>query len=523
MDKTQEVIFKALKQHGWLQAGENNPYLVKNDFLFVYHKGDFNNNSVRSFEYGNELRTNVRPILLNPSRCGWHLEKHGWLIDKGQLSSAIAELYDNSAEDFPNAASILQELTDRVNNLADKSDIAIKAFKQHLVAKENKERKREVFESSANIAKGSYFMAVDIKLSCGLQHGKVYYIEDYNSNGFFINTMNNNLNGVKKNGNLLIPVEEFFTLVKRKFIYAVELREELVGSTELVWESLEGSQSVDFPEELQQFHVPKLKQHIVAAAFNKSLNITPFLNNRFTKESLKVLFDYGERGVDISKFYRASFDKEALEEALSLMEQGYCINSLLDKDYSADYIKAIFNESYTNLRTKEDELKVLGFDQEQIKVILGLYFDGVDTTFIESKEYSAKIMQLLFYTVENPMLKPIADLFLSKAFESEKLYIPADFLTGKEKACIRNVFSINNQLSINGKSWEDFIEGMLENLRFVHFVPGKGFIFRTNNLGVGFDHNSFYVTEVTDIPKWRATLINGTFFVNKALENQLYY
>lgn len=523
MDKAQEVIFRILKQNGWLPAGENNPYLVKNDFLFVYHKGEINNISVRSFDYSNELKTNVRPILLNPSRCGWHLERYGWLIDKGQISGAIAELYDGNETDFPNAASILLELVNRVNNFASKSDIAIKAFKQHLVPRENKERKREVFESSTSIDKGSYFMTVNIELSCGLQYGKVYYIEDYNSNGFFINTMNNNLNGVKKNGNLLISVKEFFELIKSKFIYAVEIREELVSNTELVWENLEELQSVDFPAELQQFHVPKLKQHIVASAFNKSLNITPFLNNKFTKDSLKVLLNYGERGVDISKFYLSSFNKEALEAVLSLMEQGYCINSLLDKDYNAEYIEAIFNESYTELHNKENELKASGFNQEQIKVILGLYFDGIDTDFIENKEFSAKIMQLLFYTSENPMLKPMADLFLSKAFESEKLYVPADFLTGKEKACIRNVFSINNPLRINGKSWDDFIEGMLKNLRFVNFIPGKGFIFRTNNLGVGFDYNSFYVTEVTDIPKWRATLINDTFFVNKALENQLYY
>ncbi len=523
MDKAQEVIFKALKQSGWLQAGENNPYLAKNDFLFVYHKGDCNNNPVRRFEYGSELKTNVRPVLLNPNRCSWHLERYGWLIDKGQVASAIAELYDNSVEDFPNAAEILDELIKRVNDFADKSDIAIKAFKQHLVSVDSKERKRTVVESSDKIDKGSYFMTVNMALSCGLQHGKVYYIEDYNPNGFFISTMNNNLNGVKKNGNLLIPVEEFLKLVKSKFIYAVEIQEDLVTNTELVWKNLEESQSVDFPAELQQFHVPKLKQHIIASAFNKSLNITPFLNNKFAKESLKVLFDYGERGIDISKFYRASFDKAALEEVLSLMEQGYCVDSLLDKDYSADYIKAIFDESYADLHTKEDGLKSLGFNQEQIKVILGLYFDGINTAFIENKEYSAKIMQLLFYAAKNPMLKPIADLFLSKAFESEKLYIPADFLTGKEKACVRNIFSVNNPLSIRGQSWEDFIEGMLESLRFVYFVPGKGFIFRTNNLGVGFDQNSFYVTEVTDIPKWRATLINDTFFVNKALENQLYY
>lgn len=524
VDRIQSVLFQALKEKGWLIAGKDNSILIKNDYLFVYHKGNTDNKEpIRSFAYNGELIANNRPVILNPANCSWHIERYGWLLDKGQIASVISDLYEGDNTDKIAATEALTDLVTRIDTISEKSDIAIKSIKQRLTKVQKKEVQRNIVESDKNIDKGVYFKTLNVPLPCGLEYGKVYYVEDYDSNGFYITTLNKNLSGVRKNGDIIVPVDAFLLMVKNKYLIACELQEDFGYTEELEWVGLNSGSDTDFPEELKVFNIPKEKQAIIAEAFYNHLNITPFLNPLLTKASLEILLDAGKRGIPVGIFNNVDMDVEAIKEVISLVEQGYSVNSLLNKGYTAEYIKAIFNESYSDLQEKEKELRTKGFNDKQIKVLVRMYFDGIDTAPYENINYSDQIMQLLNYASDNEDLHSLADLFCNRAFNGEKLYVPGDFLSGQEKANIRNIFYVENGLSIRDKEWNDFIEGILDNLKFIYFTPEQGFLFRTNNLGLGIEHNSFYITELTDTPKWRASYINEKFYVSKSLEEHLYY
>lgn len=524
VDKIADVISKALIKKGWLQAGANNNVMVKNNVLFVYHKGDYDNQPKRSFNYGGEqMTTNCRPVLLNPSNCSWHLERFGWLLDKGNIQATIEDLYDAEANTMPGAKAILDELVERVDACACKSDIAIKSMKQRLTPIQTKKVQYSAEDTDKPLDKRTYFKAVGNPLPEPLRFGKVYYIQDYDSSNFYCDAMNNNLSGVKKNGHFTLPVELFLFLAKEKVIVPCEIRDSVEIVEDTVWLGLEGTSNIDFPECLTEFNIPKSKQSIVAQAFNDSLNITPFLNPQYDKESLKVLYDFKDT-VALGEFSNLDCDSATLQELLSLRSQGYCIDSLKHNNYSAEYIKAIFDESFGELRAFEAELAKEGFNTEQIRELMHLHFDGVNLEKIKNPDYSAHVMNMLAYTEAHPEFKQIANLFSEKAFSGEKLYVPADFMSADEKGSIRNIFKVgDNSLTMDGTPWNTFIEGLLDNLRYVYYLQGRGFLFRTGNLGLGIEDNSFYMTELTDIPKWRATYINEKFYVNRVNEPYLYY
>ena len=334
--------------------------------------------------------------------------------------------------------------------------------------------------------------------------------------------MNNNLSGVKRNGHFTIPVDLFLLLAREKAIEPCEIKDSIEIIDDTVWLGLEGTSDVDFPECLSKFNIPKDKQSIVAQAFHDSLNITPFLNPRYNKEALKELYEFRET-VALGEFSNLNCSADALHELLSLRSQGYCVDSLKVSDYSAEYIKAIFNESFNELREFESTLSSEGFTNDQIKELMHLYFDGVDISSIRNTSYSAQAMNMLAYIMMHPEFKELSDLFLEKAFSGESLYVPADFMSASEKACLRNIFKVNKTLIINGMDWNSFIEGFIENLRYVFYLQGKGFLFRAGNIGLGIEDNSFYLTEISNTPKWRATYINEEFYVNRSNESDIYY
>ena len=521
-DKAGCVIFNELEKHGWLQLGIDNSALIKNNFIFVYHKGNINEQSSRAFDYSN-LKSANRPILLNPSRCSWHIERFGWLIDKGQTPGAISNLFDVDWSDYPDSTRILNEFVKRIDDYALMSDIAIKPMKQRQATVLKQEIKRSIVESNQIIDKGSYFKIVNAGIPCNLDPNFVYYLSDYNANGFLISTMSIDLSGAMKKGEFIIDTNTFLSLVKQKYLYAVEIHEEFVDVPSLEWQGITDNQeSFDFPNELKLFNVPKTKQAIVAQAFNKCFNITPFLNQNLDREGLNLLLGAAEELLPIYKFNSLSINTDTIKELIDLIRQGYCVDSLLNADYSGDYIKAIFNESFAELQNFSAKLKSEGFNSEQIKELMHIHFDAIGIDKYCNIQYSARAINMLFYCDCNPLLKPLCDLFITKAFDgNESLYVPSDFLDGKMKACIRNVLSVNEDLFFKDLPWNSFIDELMENLRFVHYYNNLGFVFRTNGLGVGVDTNSIFITEITNIPKWRATLINEKFYICKINEDQL--
>lgn len=522
VDKMQAIVFKELLKRGWLRAGSKNPVMIKNDCLFVYHNGNNDDTPITSFDYSDGTITvaNSRPVLLNPSGCSWHIEKHGWLLAKGQLSPSIADLFEvDDWSQYPITTEALNKCISEADAIASRSDISLKSCKQRLQEKKTDKVVKKAVLSDKIIELGSYFKLVIVGIAMPLDPNKVYYLDNIVTGAMEIKTLTASLNGFRKNGDIEIAADVFLTLVKEKYIQACEIEQEIVESTETVWAPLMvDNESVDFPHELNELNVSNDKKHLIASAFHKNYNITAMLNPELDRATVEVLYNYGD-SVDLSLFNNVNIDKDAAFELLSLAKQGYCIESLVDKGYSSEYIKAIFDESYMGLSAKDRQLQEQGFNDEQIKMLIHLAFDGVDTKPLENPRYSPAMMHLLWYTKKFPELEVLQKLFVEKAFMRDELYVPADFLNGEELACIRYIFKTPYDLSIGDYSWDQFIEKTLNELRYVTYTEKYGFILKTNGYGVGFQGNSYFVTSVLMESRWRAICINGRFVVNRENEN----
>lgn len=525
MDKVQAVLFSELEKRGWLHAGSKNPVMVKNNCLFVYHNGDNDDTPVTSFKYDNGVTNmaNSRPVLLNPANCSWHVERSGWLLAKGQLSPSIADLYEaDDWEQYPITTEALYKCIDEVDTLANKSPVSLKAYKQHLQEKKVDKVVKTAVLSNKIIELGSYFKIIVVGLALPLDPDKVYYLDNIITGAMEVKTLTPSLNGFKKNGDIEIAADVFLTLVKEKYIQACDIEQEIVESTETVWAPLiADNEDVDFPKEFEELNIPSDKKHIIASAFHKNYNVTPMLNPALSRDTLEVLYKYGD-DVDLSMFNNVALDRDAAFELLSLAKQGYCIDSLIDKGYSAEYLKAIFEDSYSELAVKDKQLREQGFNDEQIKTLIHIAFDGIDTSTLENVKYSALMMHMLWYTSKFPELETIQKLFREKAFMREELYVPADFLSGEELAALRKIMKTDYALTIGDMLWQEFIEKTLQELRYVTYTKKHGFILKTNGYGVGFEGNSYFVTSVLGEPRWRAICVNGRFVVNRENEKLIF-
>ena len=509
--KINSIVKNALFSNGWGTLGGSEGAFIKNDCIFVNHAFPIDGGAHNSINCIENCRA-FQPVLCTPSGCDWHIERFGWLLASGKFDATFSSIYDETA--LEETVKAWDMFISDVIAIAEKSEIALKSIKSRLRTRVRKDSKLVSEFTGDKIQPGGYFKVATNSAPDPFKINWVYKLESIVETGFYVKTLSASLTGFRKNGDLLIPHEYFLELVQNRIIADCKIANSAVEVSENVWVPL-GAADVDFPTELRQFVSDKDKQLIVAEAFANAVNITPFLQPR-SKEALQALLDMSKAGFEVGSMCGVLDDALLIRKLTSFKELGYTVQSLVDAEYSAGYVEEIFEEMFPDLRDKESSLRSAGYNDEQVKFLVGLFFDGINTQPYEDSSFSSLEMQLMYFGDSHPEFSSVVSLFKEKALSGEDgLYVSADFLTAKEKSTLRSVFSTSKELEILGMSWNEYVGQVLQSLHTIYFVPELGFLLRTGTIGLGVVDNSYFITGLLNKPEWRATLINETFFVNR--------
>ena len=137
------VLGNSLVKLGWHYVGSaDNGVYEKNEFyLYLHYVTDFSKKLTFSYDESVDLTlcndNTIIPLKLPvymPPRCSWHIEKNGWLIDKGMISKSYIDYYESKIAEGISAEEadtiVIEELISSLEEITTLSDFALKSNKQ---------------------------------------------------------------------------------------------------------------------------------------------------------------------------------------------------------------------------------------------------------------------------------------------------------------------------------------------------------------------------------------------------------
>lgn len=541
--RTQRVICNELNHMGWDYVGEGDTgVMCRNDCLFVYHQSKLEVPSIKSFQYTEQgevelvsrltkvsarvpsLHVNARPILLNPTRCSWHVERFGWLLLKGNSSSTLADLYGvENRDNYPTVTKILMDLVTQVDAIADLDEVALKGIKKREIEKEDSVVVSHAVASTAPIQPGSYFKATNPKLFGIFKEDVVYKLKEINAdNTISISEMNGTFTALRKTKDIVIGASEFLAIIKNKDLMAVSLEDGVETVKVTDWASFDVlGVPVGLPVEFEYFNLDNKHGLIVSAAFNANYNYTALLDNSLNEDTLVALYEFISEGFDATPFIGLKINAEQVRKLFGIRKQGYDVSKLIAANLDAKTLQVVFEEDMMMLDDVEKQARLAGYDSSQIVALKRAYFRGVKLTDA-TPALPALALALKQELVVDPDNYAAKCLLNNGLFSESSVYMPWSSIDSKAKAYMRKHLIAPAELSINGKSWNSFLDEVFSGARYLKFVEGMGFLAVCSQRTLGWDSNSLVAYDVMGAPTWRATLINDIFYVNREFEGEIY-
>lgn len=497
-DKIRYITALKLRELGWsLVINECSGAYEKAGFkLFLFPKRG--NRATRLVARTNILANVVR--CFDVPRVSWQLEKYGALVATGKLSLSLSYIYNTDYWEDKEFQAFIAE----VESYLVLSKFQLAGYKT--IYKDLGSNYRFV-PSESNIIQTRYFLCTSnpIRLPQFL-YAHAYGILQLTRSAFSYVEFNSN--GSEIGDVHWLRDEEmtiFMELASRGVFRAISLVTNSDNGVKQV--VLQHSKGDSVPEEILKLNYSDEHNKIISIALNKRLNVMPLLRKIDSMETLRALYEL----ISVSKEY-AILQKVTLNvEWIQILKQAAAVGfSLYDfvEAGSASIAKEMLLESVANFDSIFEDLR----QEYTVSAITGLKF--ISTSANKFSNISNKAIEQHVFLQQmldtGIMISLVQDMLKHGRCQDRLLYVFSSEITKNARAELR-VFLSADEFVCRDREWNNLLESILRDMRFIGFTRDTGFIVSAGDGYVGRQPGGFVFYNKQLNPEFRAFKLNGEY------------
>lgn len=520
-EKVCRVMLHELSSREWKPVfSQESGVFLKNGFLFVlYAKTLPNFQSKKSFD--NPEVVSDAMIFFRLPAVSWHLEKHGWLYDKGTISSDIASFYDYP--DLESSKLTVLKLVDRVESIALADDLdtmhlrerLAPIYSKHIVDALQINTKAKVSETLMFVCR----QADDYLKSLGLQEKHFYRVVDVISDAVCLFEINV-LGQVVSDSSISLDKKTFSHNIDIKNLLALDFFKKEGKEKELVQIKASTGTACKLPNDLEEFGLEGAQRVALGFAFAENLNYTIFLTNKFKSYLLPIVLKILQSTSNVQSLLFQELSEEKLNVIENFARNGYDTSALIKGSKSDADFKLISDDILGATLELEQKLRKASINSDVIKAIQQISIMSLDIDHLYSAKNPFEVHLLHNLYLEHDVMLSQCMLQFGIALKN-MMYMNWSNVPVPARSSLRRMFLTRVELSICGQDWNLYLDKLFKSATYLIFIPQIGFSLRYRNIILSRDANSFVVYNVLLQPIWRAILLNQKFIVNRKEEHEL--
>lgn len=501
------ALRKILNENQWLcVANEDSWVFWKNGCILVIGLDAHTKTIQRGCVHSTELHYDPRE--LHGKSNGWYLEKDGYIIGVGQITSGMMNALLFSSAQKKNIAE-LTAFVYKINELANMTTEELLEHRRAFLEIEQSVRRKAFVEYDGKLRDTMMFRTV--MPAAQLKQGQVYRIIDIrDSNAVFIPVE------LDETGKELLVTEDRKSVLELSILKAsiekginrvVTLTEQTVPVAQKELTRVCTSHTAALPEYFQQFGLDQQQKRALSKAVAMCVNVTPLLSRNIhaSDEFIQSLLQCTQ---DLSVLLKCSFDKDISNDLAFLIRNGLNLVPYVSSVINADYLKILLHDNEAMWEEYKTE-HIFSSMYENLAKIMFSFGKHITNDSNVLDEY-------VRFTADPLGLGHVSEELLQNGICSGTRYSIAWNMV-KNKAALYTYFSIPGMTLKNGVAWSDVLHKIFENALYLLFDVELGFVVMSSICNIGRDYNSVAILDSMYKPVWRAIVINekniqyGTF------------
>ena len=518
-DKIKAVIFPVLAAKGWRA--------VYNTGSGVYSK-----NGCVLVLYGNHRKKEAASDSFDRMGCladaftvytlpgiSWHLEQHGWLLAKGQISSDVGMVFD--FPDDPVYRKALDDLADKLDSIASASYEQNLRLRTRPAKLYRRGKKKSIVESAKTSGISEYVMPLTKVngIQGALFEGCAYQLLDVLEDSVILTEVS--IDGASAQGPLIAVSRPLFMKACQIGAFKnMEIFEENVDEEYVEWVSAFDKDAEALPNELDAFGLTGLQRANLCSAYSRNLYYSILLPDVFSAEESAEVLVLLQEGRDLYALLGKHFNMAQLAVIKKFVRNDYCLDLIAGRDWQGSDMELWAEDFFTGMSAEEQALRAEGLTAGCIKGFQQVRSFSYDCDYV--KEGADAASMHLMYLKHDGVFPVLCGCMLDRGVAAgQGVCAHWEDVPKEAKAELRRMFSGGSGIVVCGTEWDDYLDRLLGSAHYLLFHVKRGFLVKYNNLSLGRDSNSFVFYNAAFEPVWRAVYVNGEFVINRAHEEEL--